>query len=333
MAIWTTPSPMDATTPPPAPPAPPDPGSFPPGIPPPPVGGSYSYSYPTYVNDPRIGNGDLPVGISGTGNRAFTRTVQPNELASYQLNQINDPNSAYIQQARQQAMAAANARGLGNSAYAIGNAQGAAIRAALPIAQANANTYGQTASENMKALNDARIAAAQLAAAHAGAGASRAAAEAHDQMMLQMQREQLAYQGEQAALQRSYGQNTDFVQHGYGLDNAAMQQMYGLQNMWYQHQLGLDSMYQQGALNDYYGGRQDARNTYNNILQGGFGQLFSNPDMWNDPQGALGMASMFGNYAGNMINQFNGGPPQGMNWGGGYGYQQPIPPQQPPTYP
>lgn len=321
MAIWDfgTTTTGDATTP----VIPPMPGP----------GESYSTTTTTARDpyDTRIGNGALPAGISGAANRAYTREVQPNELAGYHMNQLTAENSPYIQQARMQAMAQANARGLGNSSYAMGNAQGAAINAAMPLAQQQAGAYGTAAGQNVQYLNQYLSDAARAAAAHAQSSGQQMSAAAHDQMMLQMQRENLAYEGEQAALGRSYGQNQGYVQHGYGLENQAVQQGYGLQNQYVQHSYGQEdraqqqdyntqNLYNAGALNDYYGSRQDSRNTYNNILQQGYGSMFQNPDAWNDPQGAMGMVNMFGNYAGNMIDQYNGGfnnqgPPPAYGYG------------------
>lgn len=291
---------------------------------PPMPGPGESYSTTTSTGrdmyDPRIGNGALPAGISGAANRAYTREVQPNELAGYQMNQLTAENSPYIQQARMQAMAAANARGLGNSSYAMGNAQGAAINAAMPLAQQQAGAYGTAAGQNQQYLNQYLSDMARVAAARASSAGQQSAAAAHDQMMLQMQRENLAYSGEQAALGRSYGQNQGYVQQGYGLENQAVQHGYGQEDRAQQQDYNTQNLYNAGALNDYYGARQDSRNAYNNILQQGYGSMFQNPDAWNDPQGAMGMVNMFGNYAGNMIDQYNGGfnnqgPPPAYGYG------------------
>ena len=258
--------------------------------------------------DQRIGNGGLPQGIQGTANRAYTRTVNPSELVSNQLADLTNPNSAYIKQARAQAFADANARGGIGSSYAMGNAQGAAIRAALPIAQGNADAQQKAQTENLGYLNQYDIARMNANAARAGASSAAAAAAAHDQMMLQMQRENLAYSGEQAGLNRSFQTSQAYLNHILGLDTLGAQNQYGLQNM-----------AAQGALGDFYGSRKDSRDTFNSILKGGYSSLFNNPDAWNNPEGALGMMSMFGNYAGNQIDQYNGGYTQPSA-----SYSQPI---------
>lgn len=89
---------------------------------------------------------------------AQTRSVGRNELVSHQLNDLIASNSQYIQQARDRAANEASARGMLMSSVAIGNSQRAAIDAALPIASQDATTYGRTASENMAAVNQDRLA-------------------------------------------------------------------------------------------------------------------------------------------------------------------------------
>lgn len=89
---------------------------------------------------------------------AMTRTVQGNELVRNQLNALTASDSQYIQQARDRAYNDASSRGMLFSSMAAGNAQRSAIDAALPIAQQDATTYGRTASENMAAVNQDRLA-------------------------------------------------------------------------------------------------------------------------------------------------------------------------------
>ena len=76
-----------------------------------------------------------------------TRTVQPEETAQYQLNQILDPNSPLMQRARTQGMQFANQRGLLNSSLAAQAAQTAMLDAAVPIAQQDARTFAEAAGQ------------------------------------------------------------------------------------------------------------------------------------------------------------------------------------------
>jgi hypothetical protein len=98
--------------------------------------------------------GDGPATIyspSGTG--FVNRDVDENQLVSEQLNDLLRSDSPYVQQARSRAANQAASRGLLNSSMAAGSGEAAAIAAGLPIATADANTYAQTAADNMNAEN------------------------------------------------------------------------------------------------------------------------------------------------------------------------------------
>jgi len=74
-------------------------------------------------------------------------------LVEKRLQGLLDTDNPYIQQARQQAMEQANARGLLNSSIAAGNAQRAAIESAMPIAQQDAETMYKQSLANQDARN------------------------------------------------------------------------------------------------------------------------------------------------------------------------------------
>lgn len=245
--------------------------------------------------DNRIGNGGLPQGIWGAANRAYTRDVQPNELVSNQLNQITDQNGSYIQQARQQAAALANARGLGNSSYAMGNAQGAAIRAALPIAQANAQSYQDAAGQNLQWLNQVGMNNANnntsMTNASLAANTQSEIARNQELAALQRQRENLGYEGEQAGLNRAFQQYMGGINHNYDLQNMGAQNFFNQQNMAQQHD---------------YGNQDWARNLWGNTLGQTLGTVLSSPDFFGDPQSAFGMVQGWGNYVGGMLNDYFG---------------------------
>jgi transcription termination factor Rho len=61
---------------------------------------------------------------------------------SNQLTRLLTSGNPYLERARTKALAGANRRGLLNSSMALGAGEAAAIDAALPIAQADANTFG-----------------------------------------------------------------------------------------------------------------------------------------------------------------------------------------------
>jgi hypothetical protein len=197
--------------------------------------------------------------------------VQPNELTSNNLNDLIGSNSRYIDQARRGAMASAAARGLGNSAYAGGNAEGAAIRSALPIAEADAQAYGTAAGQNEDALNNVLMANNQnstsIRQSQIAAGASRYGSDRSYQASRYAQDQESQRQREGQDFQQSFAQN-------------------------------------QAAMQNYYNGQEWQRNLYGNILQGAYGTMFSNPDYFNDPGAAMGFVQGFGDYASGQIDDF-----------------------------
>jgi len=84
---------------------------------------------------------------------AVSQDVTNDQLVSDQLTNLLDSDSPYIKQARQQGLLASHSRGLLNSSMSAGAAQGEAIRAGLPIAQQDANTYYSAATNNANAQN------------------------------------------------------------------------------------------------------------------------------------------------------------------------------------
>lgn len=115
---------------------------------------------------------------SGTGYSPTTRTVNPNETVQSQIGDIIANNSPLQQQAEARSMQKMNERGLINSSMAVGAGQSALYDAALPIASADAQTYGRAAEINQAATNQASQFGAQatntasLANAEAGNRAS-----------------------------------------------------------------------------------------------------------------------------------------------------------------
>jgi len=238
-----------------------------------------------YTSSSSIGNfSNLPPGFSNAGggaDNAYTRTVQPNELTSYQLNGLVASNSPYIQQARQQAMNAASGRGLLNSSMAAGNAQAAAIQAALPIAQQNAAAYGTASGQNQEYLN-------QILNSRIGANASMYNADTAANASMHNNDANIAFQGTQAGLNRGF---QDYM--------AQQAQKYGLQNQAFS--LGASML-----------------NSNNNFYQNAYLQGMNNPFAINDPtafQGYLDRATQNSNsYYGNLFGYAtNAGQPSG-NW-------------------
>lgn len=197
-------------------PMPPQPIGGDPGTPP--AQGGYANPY-----DPRIGNGALPPGISGTQDRAYTGQLTPDMFVENRLNSMLDSNSLYMRIAAQRGRDAASASGLGNSSIAAGSAQRAAIESALPVVSQDANALNAMMTTNLGHLNERQIAdlqnqveGARIAAQLEGIGLEQAGA-------LQRQRENLAYEGEQRGLDRDWTNARDYWTSRYQT-NAAIQE-------------------------------------------------------------------------------------------------------------
>ena len=84
------------------------------------------------------------------------RTVdQNNDTVAGQLHSLLASGSPYLESAKAGARDTANSRGLINSSIAAGAGEAAAINAALPIAQQDANTFGSAARDNQGFQNNA----------------------------------------------------------------------------------------------------------------------------------------------------------------------------------
>lgn len=184
----------------------------------PPAQGGYANPY-----DPRIGNGALPPGISGTQDRAYTGQLTPDMFVENRLNALMDSNSRYMQLADQRGRDAAGGVGLRNSSIAGGNAQREMAAAALPIASQDANALNSMMTTNLGHLNERQIAdlqaqveGARISAQLEGIGLEQAGA-------LQRQRENLAYEGEQRGLDRDWTNARDYWTSRYQT-NAAIQE-------------------------------------------------------------------------------------------------------------
>lgn len=266
---------------------------------PPPQGGTGGYSS-TSTGTTTTGRGlygNLPTGIfnaGGTsGNNAYVRNVQGNELTSQQLNGLIGQDSEYMRLARQSGMDMASARGLGNSSIAVGNSQRAAIQSALPIAQADAGAYMTAAGQNQDALNQNMLTSMNnqtaLGQARIGANASMYG----DDLQLMNQREGRAFSGEQQGLDRAFRDYLQQLGHSQNVDMA---------NLGYQHTLG-SGLFGLGA--DMM---RQQQGFYNNAGM----YAMNNPAIMSNPE-AFGnymnfISSPFSGYIDNIFANLFGGP-------------------------
>lgn len=183
-------------------------------------GSGSSYTSGTGYGSTQIGNyTNLPQGITNAGGQnstsnAYTRQVQPNELASYQLQGLLASDSPYIAQARQAGLDVSNDRGLLNSSMAAGNSERAAIQSALPIAQQDAASYGTAAGQNLDALNTILGTRMNNQSSEANARTAANAQRYAAYLGLTNNRENRTFEGQQAGINRNF---QDYMaQMGYG---------------------------------------------------------------------------------------------------------------------
>jgi hypothetical protein len=225
---------------------------------------------------------------------------------------------AYMQNAARRGLETANRRGLLNSSIASGSAERSALESAMPIAQADAATFGRTQAENMDALNRGLMQERDIlnqqtleGRRQAGAGiqAGLQAQLAREQMALdlQRQRENLAFSGEQQGLDR--GQQQWLAQFGLGADLTRGQQGFNFQSAlgqqgfqfdigrmgaqdYYNSLEGQRDMQRQMQLAQFGAGLNVMNNFYNNVAD----DYVNNPEIYQDPvrrQTILGFGQSF----------------------------------------
>ena len=90
------------------------------------------------------------------GYDAATAEVSDEARSAHQLQEILAIDSPLFRRAKSKALDMANARGLGNSSFAVGSALGAVTDRASPLAQQDAQTYFQNTRANVDAENQSR---------------------------------------------------------------------------------------------------------------------------------------------------------------------------------
>lgn len=273
--------------------------------------------------NPNIPRQSQARGIQGTDDRAYTGNVQNQELVENRLNNLLSGDSAYIQNARLRGLQGAGKRGLLNSSIAAGSAERAAIESGLPIASADAQTYLQTRMQNQQDLNQnlmqerdimnrALEADANRSLAAAMRNDGRMSADAERQLRLQLQREALAFEGEQQGLSRQ--QQEMMSRLGYGQDLGRMEADYNFRN-----ELATNDTFRQDWLQDnqfnrdFYGNMalnfQRAQIDNSSQFYQQMGQaLFNNPEVFGNPDFLSGINNFFQtNIFDNYMDDFLGG--------------------------
>jgi len=266
------------------------------------TGGGTTFNY-----DPRIGNSALPAGIQGTANRAYTRDVQGSELAQNQINQITSQNSPLMRNAQMRGTRMANSRGMINSTMAGEAAQNAVIESAMPLALQDARAYQEAAGQNLQYLNQRDIANMNDQTNREAAWSASAAAQLQAESALQRQRENLAYEGEQAELQRRYGLQTMGLENQFGQERDWRQAGINEQSDWRGYQI--ESMGANQRFNYDMAARQwDSQNQMRQMAyQGIFEQNLQNPQEFDEYINSGMMEYWLGSGPGSANNYFNVG--------------------------
>jgi len=172
----------------------------------------------------------LPPGFTGTPGEAYTRQVRPEELASHQLTGLLSRNNPYMQANEDAAYRRANSRGIMDSSMGLQAGRAAAIEAGLPIAMADAGAYGTAAGQNQQYLNQMEMERQGNETSRYNADQGFNASSYATTMGLANNREQRAYEGEQAGLQRSFQDYMRSQGFGEQMIRDTMQQQFGQQN-------------------------------------------------------------------------------------------------------
>lgn len=158
-----------------------------------------------------LGRGNLnSVGMGPGG--VFQYQPPDEHLVAGQLRKNINSRSPLMLQAAGNAQEVANARGMGSGAYAIGEAQRATIDSMLPVAAQDSETLTKVGLFNTKAAQDQALMLQQSMMANGnqnGAVVEDMSAqdrEAERQNRLQLQREALAFEGEQSGYTREQQQ-------------------------------------------------------------------------------------------------------------------------------
>jgi hypothetical protein len=197
-----------------------------------------------------------------------------------------------------------------SSGIAAGNAESAAIQAALPIASQDASTYGTTAAQNMAAQNTASIAGAQNVTQGNLAGMNARTNLTGQQMQIGASREQNAIARNQTSaenyLNRQQQTQSQTSQQNFLADQA---------------QRNNDFAATQNQLNRNFDSSEATRNFYRQTTAAALSTVFGSPEYMRDPAGASGLINFFTTQIESLYPDF--GAPSGANGAPG---TPPVPP-------
>lgn len=194
-----------------------------------------------------------------------TRDVNPNELSSNQVRDITAEDSPLMRMAAAQGRARSVRRGGINSSLAGGAAQRAVLETAMPMAMQQAGAYTNVGDRNMDAENTYLLKEGDWQNAR-----------------------DISHEGNETSLEiagmnqedrkREFEEGTRRYNEGFAEDGRRYDEDYVRQQ-------------EQDAL-------ANRRNRENFIQSGTFNTIMGDPEIWGDPEGAMGFADYFmGNFS------------------------------------
>lgn len=282
------------------------------------------------------------VGVPGGGaltqqGGAYIYRPQESDLVAGRLRQLQSRANPLVQASRRDALRRANARGDLNSSYAAGAAEQAAYAAMLPVAQQDSDTLTRVNMQNLQSIQNQQnyeqalnALQGQEIAAGAMAAAQRDIAQQERELGLQLQRERLAFEGEQAGFGREH--DIGMFERSLGRDLTMQERDFlgrmglGEQDIWGRRQLQEDAYGQDiGRAGFNWGMQRDLANQQADIgarqsyldfqigsqqfmqtLIGGFlASAMQNPDQFGNVQALDGMLQFIGgNVPGSFMEGF-----------------------------
>lgn len=203
-----------------------------------------------------------------------TRDVDPNELSSNQVADITRQGGTLMTMADRLGRARSNSRGGINSTMAGHASQRAVLEAAMPMAMQQAGAYTNVKDRSMDAENNYLIKEGDWAN-------QRDINLSNNNNSLEiagMNRDENMRQFDEST--RQYNESFDENRRRYDTDYTRQQEMDALAN---------------------------TRNRENFIQSGVFNTVMGDPEIWGDPEGAMGFADYF---MGNFSNMFSSMFPQ-----------------------
>lgn len=219
----------------------------------------------------------------------YTRTVQPDELASTQITKLTDKSNPYIQGARARGQRFMASRGMQNSSLGGAASEQAAIDAALPIASQDASAYEKAGAQNYDNVVRQQVAADEAfanasAAAASGAAAAQAAGIERDwrERQLELERERMNRDYQDRADERQWRTNESNADRGFRRDESRQ-----------------DREFQ---------GQESDRRFRQTVGSGLIDNMISNPEYFRDPEGSAGAFEFWMSQLNRIFQPYKKGP-------------------------